>query len=169
MITVAGSQLSCVPYTFAKAQATIDQAVENTDIELSESDRNIDVTTTRRLRKIHVLPVKSKKPWVKAITISTFQQPPEASSARNIPSHPTTDTVELDHYSNHNFQLSVGFVPNIFDPECADFYSVAVRNKSTDIDPSEAVVEQYVRKWLTGSGDRNGGRARRANQTSQLN
>ncbi|CAG7830702.1 unnamed protein product, partial [Allacma fusca] len=109
--------------TFAKAQAAIDQAVENTDIELSESDGNIDVTTTRRLRKRHVLPVKTKKPSVKASTINTFQQSPEESSARNIPSQPSTDTVELDHSSNHNFQLPLGFVANIFDPECADFYS----------------------------------------------
>ncbi|CAG7719270.1 unnamed protein product [Allacma fusca] len=109
--------------SFAKTQAAIDQAVENTDIELSESDGNIDVTTSRRLRKRHVLPVKTKKPSVKASTITTFQQPPEASSARNIPSQPTTGTVELDHSANHNFLLPVGFVANIFDPECADFYS----------------------------------------------
>ncbi|CAG7692763.1 unnamed protein product [Allacma fusca] len=182
-------QPSTMINTFVKAQASIDQAVENADIELSESDGNIDVTT-RRVRKRHVLPVKTKDSSVKASTFSTFQQPPEASSARNFPSQPTTDTVELDRSSNHNFQLPVGFVTNIFDPECADFYSAedigvrgeqlqlqdianlntcAVRNKSSDIDPSEAAVEQYVRKWLAGSGDRNGGRARRAKQTSQLN
>ncbi|CAG7820350.1 unnamed protein product [Allacma fusca] len=45
--------------------------------------------------------------------------------------------------------------------------TASVRKKQDDSEPSEAVVENFVKKWLLGSGDRNGGRAKRNHKPAE--
>ncbi|CAG7732801.1 unnamed protein product, partial [Allacma fusca] len=37
----------------------------------------------------------------------------------------------------------------------------AVRKRCEDTSPTESDIEDYIKTWLTGSGDRHGGRAAR--------